>query len=190
MGKISTYLFLAVALGGCAQSNPVFWDKPNATTADFDADKYKCLQSSQQKQAVYSSFSSGGISPNAISSSSMRSGSVTNDELFEACMNASGWHLRGAKKVKGENWVVYSSQGNITKLYDVNSVRRNGDAVSVQIATRNSADEIDDQIAKRRLNCATRAFEELDSGKTYKVSVADKQNPASSLFNLLCNKSN
>ena len=67
-----------VLLVGCARS---VWVKPGASQQDFATDKYECLQQSQQPHAYVNAY--GGAS-----------GSVTNAELFNSCMNARGWYLQ------------------------------------------------------------------------------------------------
>lgn len=77
------------ALGGCQQP---WWNKPGASTDDFNADKYQCMQGSQQQtSSAYISRYGGSAS----------SGQSTNEPLFAACMNAKGWTL-GTRNVSSD----------------------------------------------------------------------------------------
>jgi len=72
----------SVALTGCQQP---LWYKPGATVADFNTDKFQCMQVSQQQT------SSAYISRYGGAASSEQS---TNAPLYNACMNAKGWSLQ------------------------------------------------------------------------------------------------
>lgn len=73
-------------LAGCANNN--LWVKPGASAAEFTQARYTCLQQSQQgSSSAYVNRSYGVAS----------SGAVTNDAIFTACMNASGWNLQNAE---------------------------------------------------------------------------------------------
>jgi len=75
-------LTLLFALVGCASQT---WNKPGATQNEFNADRYACLQESQQQQGRAYVNPYGGAA---------QSGSVTNIFLFRACMQAHGWNLQ------------------------------------------------------------------------------------------------
>ena len=65
--------------------------KPGGTTQEFNSVNYECLQASQQREAYsnlsYNSLLGGyqGGSGNTVN---------TNNQLFNACMNAKGWALQ------------------------------------------------------------------------------------------------
>src|SRR5690242_16058312 len=75
-------LICVVALAACA---PMTWVKPGATRDDFSRARYSCVQQSQQRVsgAVVNQF--GGYATNQV---------VTNEGVFDACMNAEGWYLQ------------------------------------------------------------------------------------------------
>jgi hypothetical protein len=85
MPTIRGYLFVALllAVSGCQQ--PMAWNKPGASTADFDAHRYRCMQESQQQTSSAYVNRYGGYAS---------SGQSTNEALFQACMNAGGWSLQ------------------------------------------------------------------------------------------------
>lgn len=61
------------------------WYKPGATQNDFSRDKYNCLQQAQQRVAGAQVNPYGGVASNTV---------VTNEGLYNSCMNANGWYLR------------------------------------------------------------------------------------------------
>jgi len=61
------------------------WVKDGASTNDFEADKYACLQQSQQQQGVAVVNQYGGAA---------RNGQVTNWNLYNSCMQSRGWRLQ------------------------------------------------------------------------------------------------
>jgi hypothetical protein len=71
----------AICLAGCN----MVWVKPGGTQQGFAGDRYTCLQQSQQQQSSAYINPYGGVAG---------SGSVTNNGLFNACMNAHGWYLQ------------------------------------------------------------------------------------------------
>lgn len=78
---------ISVLVVGCAQNT---WYKQGASSQDFGKDKLACLQQSQQ----YESRSSTSASINQVAGaygSSSRSGNVTNEQMFNSCMNGRGW---------------------------------------------------------------------------------------------------
>ena len=85
------FLTLSFALVGCAQH---VWVKPGGTNDDFARDRYACLQTSQQSFSRSSAVNTGGISAVGVTTASSVSGSETNLELVDACMNSKGWRLR------------------------------------------------------------------------------------------------
>lgn len=85
------YLVLLVVLAGCANTNNNVWFKPGASTNDFEADKYACLQQSQQQQ--------GGAFVNQYGGAA-RTGQVTNWNLYNSCMQARGWSLQDKSQLQ------------------------------------------------------------------------------------------
>jgi hypothetical protein len=87
-------IFFLSLLVACAGTHSV-WVKPGAKDSDFNQEKYACMQSAQQPYASSIGYNSGGIvSPSAITTASSSAGIATNEQLFNACMNAKGWTLR------------------------------------------------------------------------------------------------
>ena len=74
---------LALLAGACAA--PQAWNKPGASVADFNTEKYECMQASQhQVSSAYVNRYGGAAS----------SEQTTNAPLYAACMNAHGWSLQ------------------------------------------------------------------------------------------------
>ncbi|MCX5846323.1 MAG: hypothetical protein NTW12_08200 [Deltaproteobacteria bacterium] len=61
------------------------WYKPGFTPEGFAKDRYACLKESQQRVSEYSREGRSSASSSAV---------ITNDNLFNACMNARGWILQ------------------------------------------------------------------------------------------------
>jgi hypothetical protein len=61
------------------------WFKTGSTRQDFNQDRYRCMQESQQRVSSAYVNQYGGSS---------NSGVRTNRNLFNACMEAQGWELR------------------------------------------------------------------------------------------------
>jgi hypothetical protein len=80
--RLLASLCALVLLTGCARS---VWVKPGASQQDFANDRYTCLQQSQQQRSAAQVNAYGGAAS---------SGSYTNADLFNACMNAAGWYLQ------------------------------------------------------------------------------------------------
>jgi hypothetical protein len=68
-------------LSSCAA--PV-WYKSNQKPGEFEQDKYSCIQQSQQQMGVAQVNVYGGTAVNQV---------VTNNSLFNSCMNSRGWSL-------------------------------------------------------------------------------------------------
>lgn len=80
--KSGTLIAALIVLTGCQQP---LWNKPGASLEDFNADKYQCMQGSQQQtSSAYISRYGGSAS----------SGQTLNQPLYDACMNAKGWSLQ------------------------------------------------------------------------------------------------
>ena len=84
---MQSLIVIVIVLGlglvsGCATEgmDPV-WYKPYASQQDFSIDRYDCLQQAQQLVATDNVGTSGGAF-------------ITNQELFDACMNAKGWYFQ------------------------------------------------------------------------------------------------
>ena len=74
---------LALWMLGCATApQPMFWAKPGATLDELTKVKYNCLKESQQEVSRSENNMYGGKAT---------SHAITNQALFEACMNAQGW---------------------------------------------------------------------------------------------------
>ena len=96
MRKFSLHSLLLILLSGCAAPISYTWVKPGGTTQEFKSVNYECLQASQQREAYsnlsYNSLLGGyqGGSGNTVN---------TNNQLFNACMNAKGWALQAQRSV-------------------------------------------------------------------------------------------
>lgn len=89
-------LVSCLALIGCVSPPLMDWVKLGATQEEYSKDKYYCMQQSQQR--IYKSgfnVTSGGWAVEKT---------VTNDELFNACMNANGWYLRPSNPQPSSSW--------------------------------------------------------------------------------------
>ena len=85
-------LLLVISLTGCAAGSQWTWYKSNSSEAELNSTKYSCLQKAQQPYSSSSAYNSGGIvSSQSITTQSSSAGISTNNELFEACMTASGF---------------------------------------------------------------------------------------------------
>jgi hypothetical protein len=73
----------AVALASCATQGPI-WNKPGGTQQSFDVDKYQCQRENQ-----------GGAVAVRVGNAAVAV-PVTNWQLYNACMEARGWHQGGA----------------------------------------------------------------------------------------------
>jgi hypothetical protein len=86
--RLASFCFVVpvlVGLAGCAALQSPVWYKAGGTQDDFSRDRYTCLQQSQQRvSGAYVDQNSGAA----------QSTVVTNGQLFDACMNASGWYIR------------------------------------------------------------------------------------------------
>lgn len=67
------------------------WVKPGATQNDFAKDKYDCMQRSQQRVSKAYVNAYGGASTDKA---------VTNESLFNACMNSQGWTLQSHEAIQ------------------------------------------------------------------------------------------
>jgi hypothetical protein len=96
-------MLTVLAVAGCAA--PMAWNKPGATQADFNTDKYQCMRSSQQQSSsAYVNAYYGSAS----------SGQTTNIPLFDACMNARGWSLE--RQVAGSREVANTLKAEFAKI--------------------------------------------------------------------------
>lgn len=103
----STFMLLF----GCAQMT---WQKTNASQGEFERVRYICLQQSQQYQSGV-----GMVTPNVVTGgyTVIDGGGVsTNSQLFNYCMEASGWRLEGQKQAVSNSPKVSSNYDPSTKL--------------------------------------------------------------------------
>jgi hypothetical protein len=68
--------------------------KAGASTDDFNKDRYACMQQSQQPRSTAYLDKYGGVANSNI---------ITNDNLFGACMNATGWYFTSVADPKAFN---------------------------------------------------------------------------------------
>lgn len=85
----STGISLVFILSACATPASYQWIKQGASDNDFAKDRYACLQESQQRVSGSYVNRYGGSSSNTV---------VTNETLFESCMNSRGWRLQRVTK--------------------------------------------------------------------------------------------
>ena len=85
-----TLLSSLLALVGCAK----VWDKPGANAADFNKDKYDCMQQSQQQVSILAVGKYSGFG---------QSTQETNATLFGTCMNSRGWTLTDKDAAQSSN---------------------------------------------------------------------------------------
>jgi hypothetical protein len=83
MGRAVLLLSAMLAVAGCSQT--VAWNKPGASQAEFNNERYRCMQEAQQQSSSAYVNRYGGVAS---------SGQTTNEPLFNACMNAKGWYLQ------------------------------------------------------------------------------------------------
>ena len=83
-------LTIASALFLCSCSQPL-WVKPGASQQDFGVDKYQCMQQAQQRVSGTYVNAYGGASSNKV---------ITNEGLFDACMNSKGWSLQSSNTLE------------------------------------------------------------------------------------------
>jgi hypothetical protein len=74
-------VLVALALAGCTTTGPV-WLKAGATPQNFAVDKYECQRENQGGAVAVPLGNSAVAVP------------VTNWPLYNACMEARGWHQR------------------------------------------------------------------------------------------------
>jgi len=78
---------IIIVVAGCGQ---VIWVKPNGTQDELSRVRYLCLQQAQQREAQ---SRSAGNAQGAYRSASIDT-TVTNDTLYNACMNSHGWYSK------------------------------------------------------------------------------------------------
>ena len=88
---------LFMLLAGCAtqptEQQHVWIHPASKSNQEFNQDRYRCLQESQQASGTYV----GGMRNNPMMSSMGVMGTQTNNELLNACMQALGYSLVPAK---------------------------------------------------------------------------------------------
>lgn len=117
-------IFCSVFASGCAPLPTYAWSKQGASEQELHSANYECLRQAQQPYRQSGALNTGGIvSPSSMTTASSSSGYQTNEQLFNACMQAKGWRLQqqsgmivppvpGFSKTrysKRENCVAYSS---------------------------------------------------------------------------------
>ncbi|MCM2358057.1 MAG: SH3 domain-containing protein [Geobacteraceae bacterium] len=90
--------FCMVLLSGCIPPQQWSWKKPGGTVEEFNSVRYTCLQESQQQVSHSRNDAVSGVSS---------SHSITNENLFQACMNAKGWFYQ---RVVAENTPIKSKK--------------------------------------------------------------------------------
>jgi hypothetical protein len=82
--KFALSIVTLIVLSGCQQP---LWNKPGASVADFNTDKFACMQVSQQQSSSVYVNRYGGVGS---------SGQTLNQPLYDACMNSKGWTQQSA----------------------------------------------------------------------------------------------
>lgn len=108
---MSKYLLsiLVFSLAGCA---PMVWNKPGASTSEYELAKYDCTQKAQKR------YFDAEVSYYASNQSSNEF--ITENGMFTECMNTKGWYL-GPQQVVIQNAkdrAVQKDQFNPTALSD------------------------------------------------------------------------
>ena len=83
---MTRYIWLvlsAFVITGC--QSPMVWNRPGATEAEFNSERYRCSAESQQQSSSAYVGKYGGFAS---------SGQTTNEPLYNACMTARGWSLQ------------------------------------------------------------------------------------------------
>ena len=92
MFRISLIISIIFLLSSCAEGR---WYKSGASTEEFYEVHYVCMRESQQPQTSSSSYLNSNYNTVAsnqpLYQSSYSSGMVTNQNLYNACMNAHGF---------------------------------------------------------------------------------------------------
>lgn len=96
---------MAASLSGC-----MAWYKDGASQQDFGQDKYVCLQEAQQGQSSAQVNRNGGAA---------QSGAVTNNLLFNSCMEARGWALKSRQATTQQNQQNAVDQNGNTRAENV-----------------------------------------------------------------------
>lgn len=124
-------LIASVSLFGCAKT----WVKPGSTEAEFNKDKYECLQQSQQQVSGFAFNAYGGAGG---------SQQKTNDGLFTSCMNARGYSLQNQNQVKENAASNSSAYQAITEKLKQDSAFRctNSDYAAIYAKTACKAEDI------------------------------------------------
>ena len=111
--KFSLVIVGVLTIAGCTNK----WVKTDSTQAEFDQDRYACLQQSQQRVGAAQVNIYGGSSINTV---------TTNDMLFSSCMNSKGWSLENAQnKAKNDNMMQQVNQvkAKILAMCDKNELK-------------------------------------------------------------------
>jgi hypothetical protein len=123
-------------LFGCANSQQGLWLKPGASTDDFNKDKYACMQQSQQPSSAAYVNQYGGASNSNI---------ITNGNLLNACLSASGWHFtqmsdpnafNAAMSVEITKLVLLCSQPDLQPIFAKKMACKPKDATPEQLADK------------------------------------------------------
>ena len=100
-------LLTAILLSGCAQ--PMIWDKPGGTQAEFNQDNYSCERDTRQ---------SGYYGSGLVGALNMR-------EFFKHCMIAHGYTLR-AQSSSAPSYPVTAVNDEREMITDEECLRRFG----------------------------------------------------------------
>ena len=97
---------ISLSLFGCAQN---LWIKPNSTQAEFERDRYNCLQDSQQRVGSAQVNAYGGSAINTV---------TTNNMLYSGCMGAKGWSLQSKEVVQSQMLQNQSKESELKARWD------------------------------------------------------------------------
>ena len=150
--KILVIAALVLLVSACRTE--MAWNKPNATSSEFNNDKYSCMQSSQQRVSDDYVNAYGGAANNQV---------ITNQNLFNSCMNAKGWELR-AKQENGStsplNTIITQSNNAYKELCERDEYKPlyaksscNASEITLeQFADKSKATELEKTLVSKQLS--------------------------------------
>ena len=86
MKKICYYLLVLLYLTSCTSGQ---WYKANSSQEEYSQTRYTCLQQAQQPESL-----ARAVKNITNTNNPPFSGMITNEELFDACMNARGFYWK------------------------------------------------------------------------------------------------
>jgi hypothetical protein len=92
--KVRSFMIAMLLLTGCATASRESWSKAGAGPDDPARDRYGCIQESRVPYPTPygASVASGGTSGWFMFTGTSRRAQSEANQLFDACMEARGWH--------------------------------------------------------------------------------------------------